>query len=65
MANMSWMKPSQINKYIIVCKTFLENQAVNSVFLYQIGNTERNLLSVKSIALVDSRLSFAYFPRVL
>ena len=62
---MSSIRRSQINKYIIVCKTFLENQAENIVFLFQISNTERNLMSVKSVDLVDSYLSFAHFPCVL
>ena len=62
---MSSMKRSKINKYIIVSKKFLENQAENTVFLFQISNIERNLYSVKSIDLVASHLSFAYLPRVL
>ena len=61
---MSLMKCSQTNKYIIVCKAFIENQAEIIVSLFQISNTERNLLAVKSIDLVDSYLSFARLPRV-
>ena len=61
---MSSMKFSQTNKYIIACKTFIENQAEIIVFLFKISNTERNLLSVKSIDLVDSYLSLAHLPRV-
>lgn len=34
-------------KYIIVSKTFLENQAENTVFPFQISNIEWNLYSVK------------------
>lgn len=34
-------------KYIIVRKTFLENQAENTVFPFQITNIECNLYSVK------------------
>ena len=34
-------------KHIIVSKTFLENQAENTVFLFQISNIEWNLYSVK------------------
>ena len=65
MANVSSMKRSQTNKYIIVCKTFLENKAENTVFLFEISNTERGLLSVKSIDLVDSHLLFVHFFGVL
>ena len=54
------------NKYIIVNKTFLENQAENTVFLFQMSNSEWNLYSVKWIDyLVDSHLSFAHTARVL
>ena len=60
------MKRSQTNKCIIVSKSFLENQAENTVFLFQMSNSEWNLYSVKSIDyLVDSHLSFAHIPRVL
>ena len=61
---MSSMKRSQINKYIIVCKTFLENEAKIVVFLFQISIIERNLLLVKSVDLVHSHLSFPHLPRV-
>ena len=54
------------NKYIIVSKTFLENQAENTVVLFQKSYFEWNLYSVKSIDyLADSHLSFAYIARVL
>ena len=36
-------------KYIIVSKTFLENQAENTVFPFQISNIEWNLYSVLKI----------------
>ena len=62
---MSSMKHSQINKFIIVRKTVLENQAKITVFLFQISITERNQLLVNSVDLVDSHLSFTDLPRVL
>ena len=40
------MKRSRTTKCITVSKTCLENQAENTVFLFQIGNTEKNLWTV-------------------
>ena len=40
------MKWARTTKCITVSKTCLENQAENTVFLFQIGNTENNLWTV-------------------
>ena len=40
------MKRSRTTKCITVSKTCLENQAENTVFLFQISNTENNLWTV-------------------
>ena len=40
------MKRSRTTKCITVSKTCVENQAENTVFLFQIGNTEKNLWTV-------------------
>ena len=44
--------------YIIVSKTFLENQAENTVFPFQISNIDWNLYSVKSADLISRFLPF-------